>query len=174
LAVISGVALIFALAAMASVLVTRRTVGRIEQINATSRAIMASGLDKRIPLRGSNDEWDRGSENLNLMLDRIETLMGEVKQVSDNLAHDLRTPLTRMRGRMEKAYHGRHFDDDAQTLIGDTIADLDAVLRIFTSITRIAQIETGVRKEAFRTVNLVEIAREVVELYDAAAEQNGS
>jgi signal transduction histidine kinase len=166
--------LIFVLAGVASVLVTRRTVGRIEQINATSRAIMASGLDKRIPLRGSNDEWDRVAENLNLMLDRIETLMGEVKQVSDNLAHDLRTPLMRMRGRLERAYHGQHFDDDAQTLIGDTIADLDAVLRIFTSITRIAQIEAQVRKEAFQTVNLVEIAHKVVELYDAAAEENGS
>jgi signal transduction histidine kinase len=173
-AVISGVLLIFVLAGVASILVTRRTVGRIEQINATSRAIMASGLDKRIPLRGTHDEWDRVAENLNLMLDRIETLMGEVKQVSDNLAHDLRTPLTRMRGRLETAYHGQRFDEDAQALIGDTIADLDAVLRIFSSITRIAQIETGVRKEAFRTVNLVEIAHEVVELYDAAAEQNGS
>ena len=93
--------------AVASILVTRRTVGRIESINATSRAIMQSGLDKRIPLRGTNDEWDQLAENLNLMLDRIETLMGEVKQVSDNVAHDLRTPLTRMRGRLEKAYHGR-------------------------------------------------------------------
>lgn len=173
-AVISGVSLIFVLAGVASVLVTRRTVGRIEQINATSRAIMASGLDKRIPLRGTHDEWDRVAENLNLMLGRIETLMGEVKQVSDNLAHDLRTPLTRMRGRLEKAYHGQRLEENAQALIGDTIADLDAVLRIFTSITRIAQIETQVRKEAFRTVNLVEIAHEVVELYDAAAEQSGS
>ncbi|MBV9456680.1 MAG: HAMP domain-containing protein [Bradyrhizobium sp.] len=173
-AVISAVSLILVLAGVASILVTRRTVGRIEQINATSQAIMASGLDKRIPLRGTHDEWDRVAENLNLMLERIETLMGEVKQVGDNLAHDLRTPLTRMRGRLEKAYHSQRFDEDAQALIGDTIADLDAVLRIFTSITRIAQIETGVRKEAFRTVNLVEIAREVVELYDAAAEQTGS
>jgi len=173
-AVISVISLIFVVAGFASILVTRRTVGRIELINATSRAIMASGLDKRIPLRGTHDEWDRVAENLNLMLDRIETLMGEVKQVSDNLAHDLRTPLTRMRGRLEKAYHGQRMSEDAQALIGDTIADLDAVLRIFTSITRIAQIETQVRKEAFRTVNLVEIAREVVELYDAAAEESGS
>ncbi len=173
-AVISGVALIFVLAGVASILVTRRTVGRIESINAASRAIMLSGLDKRIPLRGSHDEWDRVAENLNLMLDRIETLMGEVKQVSDNVAHDLRTPLTRMRGRLEKAYHGRRMAEDDQSLIGDTIADLDAVLRIFSSITRIAQIETQARKGAFRTVNLVEIASEVVELYDAAAEQDGT
>jgi signal transduction histidine kinase len=174
IAVISCVALIFVVAGVASILVTRRTVGRIESINATSRAIMLSGLDKRIPLRGSNDEWDRVAENLNLMLDRIETLMGEVKQVSDNVAHDLRTPLTRMRGRLEKAYHGQRIGEDDQLLIGDTIADLDAVLRIFSSITRIAQIETQARKGAFRTVNLAEIASEVVELYDAAAEQDGT
>ena len=173
-AVISSVVLIFVLAGVASILVTRRTVGRIEQINATSRAIMQSGLDRRIPLRGSHDEWDRVAENLNLMLDRIETLMGEVKQVSDNVAHDLRTPLTRMRGRLEKAYLRPRLGEDGQLLIGDTIADLDAVLRMFASITRIAQIETQARMDAFRTVNLVEIAGEVVELYDAAAEQDGT
>jgi signal transduction histidine kinase len=173
-ALISVVALIFVLAAVVSILVTRRTVGRIEQINATSRAIMQSGLDKRIPLRGTDDEWDRVAENLNLMLDRIETLMGEVKQVSDSVAHDLRTPLTRMRGRLEKAYHGPRSGENDQTLIGDTIADLDAVLRIFLSIMRIAQIETQERKQAFRTVNLAEIAGQVVELYDAAAEQDGT
>jgi signal transduction histidine kinase len=166
--------LIFVIAGVTTILVTRRTVGRIESINATSRAIMLSGLDKRIPLRGSHDEWDLVAENLNLMLDRIETLMGEVKQVSDNVAHDLRTPLTRMRGRLEKAYHGQRIGEDDQTLIGDTIADLDAVLRIFSSITRIAQIETQARKGAFRTVNLFEIASEVVELYDAAAEPAGT
>jgi signal transduction histidine kinase len=173
-AVISSGALIFVLAAVASILVTRRTVGRIEQINATSRAIMQSGLDQRIPLRGSHDEWDRVAENLNLMLDRIETLMGEVKQVSDNVAHDLRTPLTRMRGRLEKAYDCQRSGEADQTLIGDTLADLDAVLRMFSSITRIAQIETQARTDAFRTANLVEIASEVVELYDAAAEQDGT
>ena len=173
-ATISAAALLFVIAGVASILVTRRTVGRIESINATSRAIMQSGLDQRIPLRGTHDEWDRVAENLNLMLDRIETLMGEVKQVSDNVAHDLRTPLTRMRGRLEKAYHGQRIGADDHALIGDTIADLDAVLRIFSSLMRIAQIETQARKGAFRTVNLVEIAGEVVELYDAAAEQEGT
>jgi signal transduction histidine kinase len=173
-AVILGAALIFVLAGVTSILVTRRTVGRIEAINATSRAIMLSGLDKRIPLRGTNDEWDSVAENLNLMLGRIETLMGEVKQVSDNVAHDLRTPLTRMRGRLEKAYHSQRIGENDQLLIGNTIADLDAVLRIFASLTRIAQIETQARKGAFRSVNLVEIASEVVELYDAAAEQDGT
>ncbi|WP_456756277.1 sensor histidine kinase [Bradyrhizobium sp. USDA 4461] len=168
---IAVVLLIIGLAAAASIGVTRRTVGRIEQINATSRAIMLSGLDQRIPLRGSHDEWDRVAENLNLMLDRIQRLMGDVKQVGENIAHDLRTPLTRMRGRLEKAYHAPRNQEADTALIGDTIADLDAVLGMFASITRISEIETRARKGAFRTVNLVEIAGEVVELYDAAAEE---
>jgi signal transduction histidine kinase len=96
-------ALLFVLAGVTSVMVTRRTVGRIEAVNVTSRAIMETGLDKRIPLRGTRDEWDQLAGNLNMMLDRIEGLMREVKQATDNVAHDLRTPLTRVRGRLEKA-----------------------------------------------------------------------
>ena len=171
LAMIAVAVLLVVLAGVAAVLVTRRTVGRIEEINTTSRAIMLSGLDRRIPLRGSHDEWDRVAENLNQMLDRIETLMGEVKQVSDNVAHDLRTPLTRMRGRLEKAYHTPRNGEADAALIGDTIADLDAVLGMFASITRISEIETRARRSAFRALDLAEIAGEVVELYDAAAEQ---
>jgi signal transduction histidine kinase len=174
IAMIAVAVLLLVLAAVAAVLVTRRTVGRIEQINATSRAIMLSGLDQRIPLRGSHDEWDRVAESLNQMLDRIEILMGEVKQVSDNVAHDLRTPLTRMRGRLEKAYHAPRNSESDAALIGDTIADLDAVLGMFASITRISEIETRARKGAFRPVNLAEIAGEVVELYDAAAERDST
>jgi signal transduction histidine kinase len=170
LALLLGVSLIFVLAGVASVSVTRRTVGRIEAINATSRSIMQSGLGKRIPLRGTRDEWDQLAENLNSMLDRVEALMAEVKQVSDNVAHDLRTPLTRMRGRLEKAYHRPHNSDYDHALIGDTMADLDAVLRMFSSLTRISQIEAGDPSSTFRTVNLAEIASEIVELFDAAAE----
>ncbi|HML08366.1 MAG TPA: HAMP domain-containing sensor histidine kinase [Xanthobacteraceae bacterium] len=164
---------VFVLAAVASVSVTRRTVGRIESINATSRAIMDSGLGRRIPLRGTQDEWDQLAHNLNSMLERIEALMAEVKQVTDNVAHDLRTPLTRMRGRLEKASLGRRDADADQSLIGATMADLDDVLRMFSSLTRISQIEGTKRTAAFRTVNLAEIASEVVELFDAAAEDKG-
>ena len=163
----------FVLGAVTSVFVTRRTVGRIEAINATSRAIMQSGLGQRIPRRGTRDEWDQLAENLNLMLDRIEGLMGEVKQVTDNVAHDLRTPLARMRGRLEKAYARQRDAEYDQLLIGDTLADLDSVLRMFLSLTRISQIEANDRTAAFRPVNMANIAREVVELFDAAAEEKG-
>jgi signal transduction histidine kinase len=168
-----GILLIVVLAGVATVFVTRRTVGRIEAINATSREIMEKGLDRRIELRGTRDEWDHLAENLNLMLDRIETLMREVRQVTDSVAHDLRTPLTRMRGRLEKAFVKSRIPDDDQQLMGDMIADLDDVLRIFSSLMRISQIEASDRVAAFKTVNLAEIAREVVELFDASAENKG-
>jgi signal transduction histidine kinase len=165
--------LIFVLAAAASVSVTRRTVGRIESINAASRSIMESGLGRRIPLRGTQDEWDHLAQNLNSMLERIEGLMAEVKQVSENVAHDLRTPLTRMRGRLEKAGIDKSAADHDPSLISETIADLDDVLRMFSSLMRISQVEATDRKVAFRTVNLIEIATGVAELFDAAAESKG-
>jgi signal transduction histidine kinase len=173
-ALLMGIALIFILAAVASVSVTRRTVGRIEAINATSRAIMQSGLGERIPMRGTRDEWDQLAANLNSMLDRIEGLVGQVKQVTDNVAHDLRTPLARMRGRLEKAYSAQGATEHERALIGDTLADLDGVLRMFSSLTRISQIEANDRSEGARPVDLAEIARAVTELFDAAAEDKGS
>ena len=168
------VSLIFVLAGAAGVSVTRRTVRCIESIDATSRAIMQSGLGQRIPVHGTRDEWDQLAESLNAMLDRIEALMQEVKQVTDNVAHDLRTPLTRMRGRLERACNRPRSADRDQRLIDDTMTDLDDVLRMFSSITRISQIEARDRRAAFGVVNLAAIASEVVELFDAAAEENGT
>jgi signal transduction histidine kinase len=156
-----------------SITVARRTVGRIESINATSRAIMQTGLDRRIPLRGTNDEWDELAENLNSMLSRIEALMGEVRQFSDNVAHDLRTPLARIRGRLEKACYDGQSGGSDKAVINDTIADLDGVLVMFSSLLRISQIEAHDRTAAFRAIDLAEIVREVVELFDAAAEEKG-
>ena len=167
------IVLLLVLAGAASVSVTRRTVGRIETINATSRLIMQSGLDKRIPLHGTRDEWDQLAENLNSMLDRIETLMGEVKQVTDNVAHDLRTPLSRVRGRLEKACSRPREAKSDQSLIEATIADLDGLLRMFSSLTRISQIETSGGTGPFASVNLTKIAADVAELFDAAAEETG-
>jgi signal transduction histidine kinase len=134
---------------------------------------MKSGLGTRIPLHGTEDEWDHLAQNLNSMLERIEVLMAEVKQVSDNVAHDLRTPLTRMRARLEKASIEKSGRGHEQSLINETIADLDDVLRMFSSLTRISQIETTNKTSAFRTVDLAEIATQVAELFDAAAESKG-
>jgi signal transduction histidine kinase len=167
------IGLLIVLAGVAAFSVTRRTVGRIEAINTTSRAIMQSGLGQRIPLRGTRDEWDRLAQNLNLMLGRIEELMAEVKQVSDNLAHDLRTPLTRMHVRLEKARDQPRDGARDQALVRNTMADLDTVLGMFSSLLRISQIEGNNRSLAFRSVNLAEIADDVVELFDAAAEERG-
>jgi signal transduction histidine kinase len=163
--------LIFVLAVGAAVTVTRRTVSRIESVNATSRAIMQSGLGERVPMRGSHDEWDQLAENLNSMLDRICALMEEVKQATDNVAHDLRTPLTRMRGRLESATIRPRDGPADQALITDTMTDLDDVLRMFSALTRISQIETTTRTSGFCSVDLVEISESVADLYDAAAEE---
>jgi signal transduction histidine kinase len=172
-AVILGAALTFVLAAVAGLGVTRRTVGRIEAINATTRQIIQNGLRTRIPLRGTRDEWDQLAENLNAMLDRIEELMREVSQVSDNVAHDLRTPLTRLRGRLEKASHDEPDLKRYHALIADVTRELDAVLGTFSSLLRISRIEGLDPGGAFRIVDLDQVAGEVAELFDAAAEAKG-
>jgi signal transduction histidine kinase len=160
------------LAAAAGISTSRRSVGRIEAINAMSRTIIETGLRERIPMRGTRDEWDELAHNLNSMLDRIEELVESNRQVSDNVAHDLRTPLTRMRGRLERAYQRPLDRAQYHALVGDVIAELDAILQTFASLLRIAQIEARDRTSGFRSVDLSEIAREVVELFDPAAEEN--
>jgi signal transduction histidine kinase len=157
---------------VAGVFVTRRTVGRIEAMNAATREIMQCRLGNRIPLRGTQDEWDQLGENLNAMLDRIEELVREVGQVSDNVAHDLRTPLTRLRGRLEQA--SQEADRErCQALIADTTRELDVVLTMFSSLLRISRIEVLDPRGAFRIVDLDRVAGEVAELFDAAAEERG-
>lgn len=173
IALIGSAVMTLVLAATAGFFVTRRTVGRIQAINATTATVMRTGLDKRIPLRGTNDEWDRLAGNLNAMLDRVEASVREVKQVSDNVAHDLRTPLTRLRGRLEKAHHQKLDRDGLHMVVGDAIGELDSVLRTFSSLLRISRIEALDPTTAFRVVDLAEMTREVVELFDAAAEESG-
>jgi signal transduction histidine kinase len=160
--------------AASSIIITRRTVARIEGINAASRAIMESDFQQRIPVHGASDEWDQLAANLNSMLDRIEFLMAEVKQVGDSIAHDLRTPLTRMRARLERASLRPRNNKDDQALLASTIVDLDDVLRMFRALTRISQIEASTQANALRTLDLSLVAKEVAELFDAAAEERGS
>jgi signal transduction histidine kinase len=168
-----GVTLLCLLAAAAGISVTRRTVARIEAVNATSRAVMASGLGKRIPMRGTKDEWDQLAQNLNSMLERIEELVRGIKEVSDNIAHDLRTPLMRMRGRLEVALRTQRNDEADEALIARTVAELDEVLKAFSSLLRISAVEARERIVGFGAVDLSNLATEVVDLYDAAAEERG-
>jgi signal transduction histidine kinase len=164
--------LFLVLAAAAGISTSRRSVARIEAINATSREIIETGLQERIPVRGTGDEWDGLAENLNSMLDRIEDLVEANRQISNNVAHDLRTPLTRMRGRLERAYNRGLEPSQYDALIGEILTELDEILRIFSSLLRITQIETRHRTAGFRNLDLAEIAREVLELFDPAAEEN--
>jgi len=166
-----GAGLFLILAAAAGISTSRRSVARIEAINATSLKIMRAGLGERIPLRGTDDEWDGVARNLNSMLDRIEELMESVRQVSDNVAHDLRTPLTRMRGRLEKGCNQQLGVSQYQSLLNDTIIELDEILSRFSSILRISQIEMRNQQAGFHDIDLAQIAREVVELFDPSAEE---
>jgi signal transduction histidine kinase len=172
-ALAGGAIVTLMIAAFAAVSVTRRTVGRIEAVNDTTRAIMRAGLGTRIPLRGTRDEWDQLAENLNAMLDRIEELIGEVRHVSDNVAHDLRTPLTRLRGRLEKAHRQDLDPEGARAVIGETMRELDTVLSMFSSLLRISRIEALDPRRTFPVVDLDQVAGEVADLFDAAAEEKG-
>ena len=181
-----AVGLLLLLATAAGVSTSRRSVSRIEAINAASREIMRTGLGQRIPLRGTGDEWDELADNLNSMLARIEELVERVTQETaaqarrvaadeliEILAHDLRTPLTRVRGRLEKAYQRPPAVGEYPALIGAAIAELDGILKTFSSLLRISRIEAQDRGHGFREVDLGALAREVVELFEPAAEDAG-
>jgi signal transduction histidine kinase len=170
-ALVTAAGLFLILAAAAGVSTARRSVTRIETINAASREIMRSGLGRRIPLRGTGDEWDELATNLNSMLARIEELVETNRQVSDNIAHDLRTPLTRMRAKLEKATAQSLEPTGYQSLLYDTIGELDGVLRTFSSLLRISRIEASDRGIGLQTLDLGRLTGEIVELFDAAAEE---
>jgi signal transduction histidine kinase len=144
---------------------------RIEAINRTTRSIMDGDLSQRVPTRGGEDEMDQLAINLNAMLDRIQELMDGVKRVSDDIAHDLRTPLSRLRHRLEaiRAKVGPNGERD----IEQSISDLDGILETFSALLRIAQIESGARRAAFSEVSLGRILFTVSEAYAAVAEDHG-
>jgi signal transduction histidine kinase len=169
---LAAAALLFiSLAAAAGISTSRRSVARIETINASTRKIMQAGLGERIPLRGTRDEWDELADNLNTMLARIEELTESTRQVADNVAHDLRTPLTHLRGRLEKALAHRPDLAQYRILVGGAIVELDALLQTFTSLLRISRIEMGDQTAGFGRLDLSAIAREVVDLFDPTAEE---
>ena len=159
-------------AALASSLAaSRMMLRRIETVNATSRSIMAGDLTQRIALAGTGDEMDDLAGSLNAMLERIEQLMAGLREVSDNIAHDLKTPLTRLRARAEAAQRG--CAEEQREGLGQIIEDADELIKTFNALLLIARLEAGALDAAAETFDLVELARDVAELYEPVAEDAG-
>ncbi|MBM2711264.1 HAMP domain-containing histidine kinase [Mesorhizobium caraganae] len=154
-------------------LVGRTALKRIDSVSEASRRIMGGDLTGRLPVTGAGDEFDRLSENLNTMLARIATLNEGLKQVSDNIAHDLKTPLTRLRNRAEATLSGKHKTTDYRQALEGTIAESDQLIKTFNAILMISRLEAGYSSESTSKVDLAAAVRDVVELYEPVAEEAG-
>ncbi len=163
-----GLAITVMMALAGGVMLSRRTMRRLEAINETSRQIMRGDLSRRIPTRSTDDDFDQLADNLNGMLDTIEQLMEEVRRVTDNVAHDLRTPLTRLRNRLEDL-QGANPSDAGK--VEAALADADGLLATFNALLRIANIESGRRRAAFESISLDQVVHDVAELYEPLAEE---
>jgi signal transduction histidine kinase len=145
---------------------------RLAAMIAAAEGIIEGDLARRIPIGGSDDELDRLAAAFNLMLDRIAALMESLRQVSNDIAHDLRTPLTHLRQRLEASRSGLGAAERSEAIAG-ALEDVDAILDTFAALLRIAQIESGARRAAFRTVDLAAVASHVVEAFAPSAEDAG-
>jgi len=144
---------------------------RVEALSNVSREIVNGDLDRRIPLRGSNDEFDHLAVSLNSLLDRIQGLMDGLRQVSTDIAHDLRTPLTRLRQRIETALRKANDVDSLRIAFEETLKDVDSLLDTFSALLRIAQLEISERRAAFTKIDLTDLLRTAIELYAPMAEE---
>ncbi len=144
-----------------------------KKINITSLAILEGDLDTRMERTGSNDEFDHLSSNLNRMLDRIFHLMESVRGVTDNIAHDLRSPLSRMRSRMEVALLSDREPSEYKEVLAETVEDTDRMLSTFNSLLTLARVESGSSGEGFAPLDLARVVDETVELYGPLAEDKG-
>ena len=170
-----AISLIFfaVLAALGALFVARRVLKRIDDMNTSAHGIMAGDLTRRLPVSGSGDEIDRLAEGLNEMLARISDLMQGLREVSDNIAHDLRTPLTRLRNHAEAALA---FEGDAagyRAALEKTIEESDSLIRVFNALLLIARAEAGADVGALQPFDIGEAARSVAELYEPIAEEAG-
>ncbi len=169
-----AISLIFfaALAALGALFVARRVLKRIDDMNTSAHGIMAGDMTRRLPVSGSGDELDRLAEGLNEMLARISELMQGLREVSDNIAHDLRTPLTRLRNHAEAALA---FGDAAgyRAALEKTIEESDSLIKVFNALLLIARAEAGDDVEALQPFDVGEAARSVAELYEPIAEEEG-
>jgi signal transduction histidine kinase len=153
--------------------VGRAALKRIDSVSEASRRIMGGDLSGRLPVTGAGDEFDRLSENLNSMLARIATLNEGLKQVSDNIAHDLKTPLARLRNRAEATLSGKHNTAEYRQALEGTIAESDQLIKTFNAILMISRLEAGYSSESTSRVDLAGAVRDVVELYEPVAEEAG-
>ena len=152
----------------------RLLLNRIDQINAASQSIMAGDLSQRVPLAGSNDELDGLAQNLNMMLDRIEQLMSGMREVSDNIAHDLKTPLSRLRNRAEATLRDGG-NDCAQYRAGleRVIEEADELIKTFNAMLLVARLEAGALEGAVEAFDLGALVRDVAEFYEPVADEQG-
>jgi signal transduction histidine kinase len=160
-----------AFALFGGVLAGRRIMRKIEAVSETTRDIVAGDLTRRVVSSTTGDEFDHLSASINSMLDRIQSLMGELQQVTTDIAHDLRTPLSRLRQRVESAQRPDVPAVQLHEAIAGTVEEIDVILGIFGALLRIAQIESGARRAGFATVDLTELLGTVAELYRSSAEE---
>lgn len=173
-AVAWGLALTIALGIVGGLLASRRMLARLDAMAATSRRIMLGNLSERIPRNGSGDELDRLAESLNAMLAQIEALMGGLKHVSDNIAHDLKTPLTRLRNRAESTLRGKKSAKDYREALEQTIEESDKLIGTFNALLSIARAEAGASGADFADLDAVAVLNDVAELYEPIAEEQGA
>ena len=164
-----GMAITLALALLGGYMMSRSTTRRIEVINNTSRRIMNGHLSLRIPTRGTSDDFDQLADNLNQMLDRIVYLMEGIRHVSDSIAHDLRTPLTRLRNQLETTLQTVS-DDRAREQVALAVAEADQLLATFNALLRIARLETRGNASDMKEISLGTLVSDACELYEALAE----
>jgi signal transduction histidine kinase len=155
------------------VFVARRVLRRIDAMTGTTQRIMAGDLSGRLPVGRSGDELDRLAENLNAMLERIEALMIGLKEVSDNIAHDLKTPLTRLRNRAEEALAKSGNETEYRTALERTIEESDGLIRTFNALLMIARAESGQARDNMDDFDAADVANGIHELYEPLAEEDG-
>jgi signal transduction histidine kinase len=155
------------------VFVSRRVLRRIDAMTGTAQRIMAGDLSGRLPVGRSGDELDRLAENLNAMLERIEALMVGLKEVSDNIAHDLKTPLTRLRNRAEEALAKSASEAEYRTALERTIEESDGLIRTFNALLMIARAESGQARDNMDDFDAADVASGIYELYEPLAEEGG-
>ena len=145
----------------------------LADVSATAAAVSAGDLTRRVQVSRHSDEFDLLAETINDMLDRIARLMDGVRQVSNAIAHDLRTPITRARARLEDAMLHAHGEAELRSALERGQADLDGIVAVFQALLRIAEIEAGARRSAFTQVDVAPLLVDLSELYEAAAEATG-